>query len=148
MTVEKVKLSAVIVTVLVLSVSCAAEVDQLGCWVTMEEVGSNQVKVRARLEDTSTGNTPTGASVLLKSPAREVSWLNYVSSSNMYETTLTAALSGNYIVSVSSSLGDDDVVIPFVSLTETPTIVTLQDASGTVAGTGQALNPATAISVE
>ena len=103
------------------------------------------MKVRVRLEDSS-GNVPTGARVLLETPAKAISWLYFDNDTNMYETTLTSPISGDYTVSVRSTLGNVESVVPYVSLSFTPTVQTLQDAEGTTAGGTKALQSSLAIS--
>jgi hypothetical protein len=129
------------------SASDTEKVNSLSCWVTMEESSLNQVHLRVLLEDAN-GNVPTGARVLLKTPANELSWVYFTASSNIYESTLSSLTSGSYSVSVNSAAGNDTVVIPMVMLNGSPDINTLQDATGVVAGLGQSLNASSAISVE
>lgn len=149
---ERIKTTSKVAIYLLLSlmnlVSCAMDADNsyLGCWVTMEKTGSTTARIRVRLENDS-GNVPTGARVLLETPAGAISWLYYNASSNLYETTLSSPVSGNYIVSVESSLGKVERKISYVSLSDIPNIQTVQDAAGTIAGSDVGLDATKEISL-
>jgi len=138
---------AVVVLVVTFLSSCTMDSERLslGCWVSMEQTGASAAKVRVRLEDAS-GNVPTGARVLLETPAAALSWLYFDNETNMYETSLTSPISGDYTVSVRSTLGNVESVVPYVSLSATPTVQTLQDAEGTTAGGNKSLKSSLAIS--
>ena len=119
----------------------------ISCWASLEETSLNQVHLSVLLENAS-GNVPTGARVLLKTPANELSWVYFSSSSNRYESTLSSFVSGDYEISVHSASGNTTLTIPMVRLSGTPDITTLQDATGVAAGTGQKLNASSEISAE
>jgi hypothetical protein len=129
--------------------SCAMEGNpqDMSCWVTIEETGIEQLRVRVRLED-STGNVPNGARVLFETPDRELIWVYFNSAANMYEASVSEVISGEYIVKVNSAVGDISMKCPVIILKEEPEVILLQDANGISAGQGKKLSATADISLK
>lgn len=127
--------------------SCSHDaVSELPCWATMEALSGGRVAVRAGFEDGS-GDVPTGAKVLLVSPANEVTWLRYDSSSCVYSAILVAPMEGDYRIDIQSVLGRTGASLSFKQISGKPSIISMQDGAGAEVGTGRKLRADLPISI-
>lgn len=118
----------------------------LGVWTSLQSDSLGRLVVTVRLEDSS-GNIPTGARVLVRTPDNEVSWLTFISDNNIYKTYIENSVSGDFRIEVKSVIQNVDQIVPYYYITTAPTLKNMVDGEGADILSNQNLNPSKKISV-